>query len=259
LGQENQAAEHAVVVGGTRGAGRALVRLLDREGFRVSVVGRSCSEGDPRLPNTAFFPADVTKRGTLPEIFARMADINGPVQRLAFFQRFRGKGDAWEGEIAVGPTATRDVIEVALGVFAPEGDRSICVVTSNAARCVAVEQPVGYHVAKAGLVQLVRYFAAQLGPRGIRVNCVSPSALIKEESLAFYEGFVELKRLYSDISPLGRMGTAEELASVCRFFLGSASSFVTGQELVFDGGLSLPCHEGVARKIACLPHPASSS
>jgi len=159
--------------------------------------------------------------------------------------------------MAVGLTATKDVIEAALDAFVPKGDRSICVVASNAAHCVAVEQPVGYHVAKAGLVQLMRYFAAQLGPRGIRVNCVSPSALIKEESRIFYEGFAELKQLYADISPLGRMGTAEELAEVCRFFLGDASSFVTGQELVFDGGLSLPCHEGVARKIAGLPHPGA--
>ena len=258
MGQDSQMAEHAVVIGGSRGAGRALVRLLDREGFRVSVVGRSCSqERDPRLPNSVFFAADVTRREALSELFTHMTQQNGPVRRLAFFQRFRDADDTWTGEMATGPTATKDIIEASLDAFAAEGDRSICVVTSNAARCVAVEQPVGYHVAKAALVQLVRYFAAQLGPRGIRVNSVSPSALIKDESRDFYEGFVELKRLYADISPLGRMGTAEELASVCRFFLGEASSFVTGQELVFDGGLSLPCHEAIARKIADLPHPGA--
>ena len=108
-----------------------------------------------------------------------------------------------------------------------------------ASRFICSEQPVSYHIAKAALNQMVRYYAVALGPRGIRVNAVLPDTLIKDESRAFYEQNPQLRRVNESIIPLGRMGAAEDVANAVLFLCSPQSSFITGHELVVDGGMSL--------------------
>ena len=92
--------------------------------------------------------------------------------------------------------------------------------------------PPAYGAAKAGVVQFTRYAACHLAPRGIRVNSVSPGPFPRAEIRA-HAGFVaELAKRV----PLGRVGDAEELAGPIAFLLSRASSFVTGHDLVVDGG-----------------------
>ncbi len=166
-------------------------------------------------------------------------------------QRFRGAGDPWEGEIQTTLSATKTLIDELVADFHPEGG-AIVLVSSNASRFVARDQPLGYHVAKAGLNQMMRYYAAALGKKGIRVNAVSPCAVLKEESRRYYLENEKLHALYRRITPLGRMGTAEEVAHVIAFLCGPQSSFVTGQELNVDGGTSLLLHDSLARELTAL-------
>jgi 3-oxoacyl-[acyl-carrier protein] reductase len=81
---------------------------------------------------------------------------------------------------------------------------------------------------------------------------------LKAESREFYLRNKPLQRLYRQITPLGRMGTTEEIAGVIAFLCSPAASFVTGQDIAVDGGLSLLWQESVARKAAGLTHPGSS-
>src|SRR5262249_51795840 len=112
--------------------------------------------------------------------------------------------------------------------------------------------PVSYHVAKAGLEQMVRYFAVALGPKGIRVNTVAPGTIVKDESKAFYRDHPQLEQLYREIVPLGRMGTAADVAELIAFLLGEGASFLTSQTIVLDGGVSLRWHEALARDVSPL-------
>jgi NAD(P)-dependent dehydrogenase (short-subunit alcohol dehydrogenase family) len=89
-----------------------------------------------------------------------------------------------------------------------------------------------------------------LGQKGIRVNGVSPCTILKEESKDFYVNNEKLHNLYKQILPLGRMGNAEEVAQAIEMFLGSKASFITGQEIYVDGGLSLHLHDNLARMVA---------
>lgn len=95
--------------------------------------------------------------------------------------------------------------------------------------------PPHYGAAKAAVIQLTKYFASYLGPENILVNCVSPGAFpsadVQEEA-----GFVaELRRR----SPLGRIGRPQDLAGAFVFLSAAASDFVTGHNLVVDGGWTI--------------------
>ncbi len=243
---------HILIVGGTTGSGRALVRLF-AERCEVSLLGRHPSpEVEQHLPRVQFYPTDLADLEAVRATVARCIERSGPIAHLVFYQRYRGKGDSWEGELQVSLTATKTLVELCAEHFAADSHPSIVIVSSVASRLILAEQPVSYHAAKAAINHMMRYYAVTLGPKGIRVNAVSPDSVIKDESRKFYEENRPLRELYESITPLGRMGTAEDVAHVVEFLCSSRAAFVTGQEIVVDGGLSLVGQAAVARRVANL-------
>jgi NAD(P)-dependent dehydrogenase (short-subunit alcohol dehydrogenase family) len=108
--------------------------------------------------------------------------------------------------------------------------------SASAMQPVRGEAP--YAAAKAGVVALTRSAALEYGPK-IRVNCVSPGVIRTPLS----EGLFRLPGALDPVlaaTPLGRTGTAEEVADAVVFLLSDQARFVTGHDLVVDGGLSLP-------------------
>lgn len=240
---------HSLVVGGTRGIGREVVKRLAAEGQAVSVIGRRApAPGDLELPEVRHWTVDLSDgaalEGAVSELLSR-----GALSSLVLCQRWRGTGDAWAGELQTSLTATRSLLERMAGAFAPDGDRSVVLVSSIVSHLVASEQDSSYHVAKAGLNQLARYYAVKLGPSGVRVNSVSPSVFVKDESRDYYQQNQAIVDLFTRITPLRRMGTAAEIAAAVHFLCGPAASFVTGQDLVVDGGITLQAQPSLARSL----------
>jgi NAD(P)-dependent dehydrogenase (short-subunit alcohol dehydrogenase family) len=245
-------APHTLVIGGSRGIGRTVARCLEADGGQVSIVGRSRPSGADN-PRVRSWTADVCDADGLARVLEDVIRTAGSVNGLVLLQRYRGTGDDWAGEIATTLTASRQLIEWAgLHLEDRSGGKAVVVVSSIAGAFVASEQPVSYHMAKAALTQMVRYYAVALGPRHVRVNAISPGTIVKEESKAFYASQPELEQLYREIVPLGRMGTAEDLAGVAQFLLSDRASFLTGQNIVLDGGVSLRSHESLARSASPL-------
>ena len=230
---------HSLIVGGTRGLGRALVQLWSESGHTVSVIGRRPPESaDEKLPGVRFWTVDITDDTGLASVLREIIVENGLLASIIFFQRYRGKGDDWRGELETSLTSTKNIIEALSSQF--DGtENAIVIVTSVAGNLVAEEQGLGYHVAKAGLIQMVRYLAVMLGPKGIRVNSVSPGTILKEESRGLHLMDQGIRNMHENIIPLGRMGTSQEVAHTIEFLCSSKASFITGQDLVVDGGLSL--------------------
>ena len=242
------ARKHSIIVGGTKGVGRELALILAAEGHTVTAVGRA--PGDFPDPNILGFAGDVEAPDALLASLKEHIAKHGKLASLVFLQRYRGKGDTWTGELAVAMTATKTLVEGLASEFDAAGDRSICVVTSNASTFVARNQTLGYHTSKAALKQMARFYAVKLGQQGIRVNIVSPCTFVKPESAAYYSGQTALQEMYAKITPIGRMGTAREVAEAVAFLCGPKASFITGQELAVDGGLSLMLQDAMAREVA---------
>jgi NAD(P)-dependent dehydrogenase (short-subunit alcohol dehydrogenase family) len=244
--------QHAVVVGGTRGLGRIIVENFRTRGCSVSVVSRRKPAEFVDGPHLRHFVADLEKPDSLAGLSAQIRDAFGPISYLVLSQRFRGKGDPWAGEIQVGLTASRDLVEGFAPHFTDAGDRAIGVVSSAYAEFVGSSQPVGYHIVKSGLNAMVRYYAATLGRKGIRVNAIMPLTHLKPESRTFYENNQELMEVYRRLIPLGRLGTAEESANAMDFLCSERASFINGQSLFLDGGVSVVWQEDVAKTFAGL-------
>jgi NAD(P)-dependent dehydrogenase (short-subunit alcohol dehydrogenase family) len=240
---------HAVVVGGTRGLGLATVKVLARDGYRVSAIGRSIPAG-ALGEGVKFYAGDICDDTAVATALASLTADQGPIRYLVFAQRYRGGGDPWAGEMETTVNATRRVVEAAAAHFTADGDRAITAVGSVYGKFVGDGQPAGYHVAKAALEQLIRHYAFAWGPRGVRANVVTPCTYLKEETRGRLEGNRPLMDLFDKLVPLGRIGTADDTAEVIAFLSSAKAAYVTGQTITVDGGLSLVWPETPARRIA---------
>lgn len=244
---------HIIVIGGTKGSGRALVRLFLQKQCMVSLLGRQPSpEVKQQKERLFFYPVDLCDLPAVQSALEKCVEEHGKITHLVFYQRYRGKTDDWQGEFQVSLTATKAIIEHCAQNFDGAGENSIVVINSVANRLIHDEQPLSYHMAKAALIQMVRYYAVILGTKGIRVNSVSPATVVKEESSQSYAENKKLRELYDAITPLRRMGTSEDVANAVEFLCSQKASFITGQEILVDGGLSLVAQTSLSRRLAGL-------
>ncbi|HKZ81727.1 MAG TPA: SDR family oxidoreductase, partial [Pyrinomonadaceae bacterium] len=234
------------------GIGRALVEhLISGEGNCVSVLGRNPSL-DVKSPKLVQYAVDVSNREMLLSCLDQAVARCGKLACVVFLQRHRAGKDEFDMELAVALSATKNAIDhlVDRRGFSDDGQsNSIVLVSSIADRYVAPEQSLGYHLAKAGFSQLARYYALELGPLGIRVNSVSPCVVAKDEAREFYDKNEWLVDRYKKFIPLGRMGKPEDIVNAIMFLAGEQASYITGQNIVVDGGLTLRSHESLIRDL----------
>lgn len=231
---------HAIVVGGTRGLGRGLVDLWSEGTGTISVIGRKLpdTKAVPPRSGVQYYAADVTDAASIGPVIDQIASAAGTVTHLVFSQRFRGTGDSLDGELDVSLKGTHRFIEYMLANKHFARPAAIVVVSSVLGQFIAAEQPLGYHVTRAALDQLVRFYAVQLAAQGIRVNAVAPNLIEKEEGREYYRENPDLKQHYESVIPLGQMGTPRDVAYAIDFLCSERAAHITGQTLVVDGGLT---------------------
>jgi len=244
---------HALVLGGTRGLGREVVKFFSAAGHKISVIGRrEPPAADHDISGVKHWIADLGPDAKIDATLDAIVKAHGPINYLVFCQRYRGSEDPWKGEIDVSLTLTKAVMEAAQERFDPAGDKAVVMVSSVFGDFVGEGQAVSYHVGKAGMNQMMRYYAVNLGRKGIRVNAVTPITFLKEESKEFYLKNEPLHNLYKKIIPLGRMATSADSTQAIAFLCSPQSSFINGQNLYVDGGLSLVWPETLARSLTSL-------
>ena len=145
--------------------------------------------------------------------------------------------DADEVEELIGINMTGSILtaKAALADMIPEKRGNIIIMSSilgrRAGSCEAV-----YSASKAGLIGFGRSLAAEVGPSGIRVNVIAPGVIDTDMCANFNE---EAREMLCGETPLGRFGTAEEIANVAYFIAGDEASFITGQVIGADGGFKI--------------------
>ncbi len=246
----------AVVIGGASGIGWATAQTLAAEGADVIIADRNAEGAETRAaelgaPHSAA-AVDVTDEASVQALFERAGSVPSALQVVVNCAGFSGFGLI--GDQAV--EQFREVIDVCLtgafivikhaGAHLSDGGAIVSLASLNA-RQPAIGMSA-YCSAKAGLAMLTEVAALELGPRGIRVNAVSPGFVPTPltEPAAMIPGVVED---YVENTPLGRTGTPQDIADAVAFLCSPKSSWITGEVLDLNGGAHLKRYPNVYEHI----------
>ena len=237
----------ALVTGSSRGIGRAIAVELAREGWAVCVnylEHREAAEDLVRLLRAEDWEAiavraDVSDRDAV-EAMVRTAQAElGPIELLVNNAGISYQGlfqdtsnEIWDRTLAVNLTGARNAAQAVLPHMLSEKRGCIVNISSmwglRGASC-----EVTYACSKAAIIGLTRSLALELAPSGIRVNCVAPGCIETDMVRVLGE---ETRAMLVEETPLGRLGTPEDIAHAVAFFASEKASFLTGQVLTADGG-----------------------
>jgi len=223
------AGQVAIVTGGAHGIGRAIVQALAENGARVAVVDVDATGMERAV-------AQVAERLGRIDILVNNAGINTRGGRVPIHQYAR---DDWDRILNVDLTGVFVTSQAVIPAMLRGGGGRI-VNISSVAGLVPLRLQCAYVAAKAGVANLTRAMALELGPQGIRVNAVAPgSTLTRGTEALFYApdgAYTEKAASLLSHIPLGRPGRPEEIASAVLFLVAPEASYIHGTVLTVDGG-----------------------
>ncbi len=246
--------KHVVVTGAGTGIGRAIAARLGRDGAAVTLLARERSRleavAETIAGPTHVVTCDIRDRRRVERAVAEASARLGPVHALVASSGIGGanggdaKSDRFDEIVATNLNGTYYCCRAALTHLAPGPEtRSLVVVSSILAR-IAVPNYTGYSASKAGLLGLVRSFAAELGEDNIQVNAICPGWVDTDmawdglDAIAADTGGTR-EDAYRDAMtavPLGRMSQPEDIAGTVAWLLSPDARGVTGQALDQNGG-----------------------
>lgn len=240
---------NAVVTGVSRGIGRATAIALARAGANVAGVFFNDPAGADEVQaeieeagvESVVVEADMgdpeTSDRLVAEVTARWGGVDiwvNNAARLMVKPLVETSDDEWHGLLAANLHGYFYGSRAAARVMYGQGRGRIINVTS-ASDILYVSNLGAYATAKGGVLSLSKNLALEAAPHGVTVNCVAPGAIDTPLNATAWTD--DVRRVYAERIPLGRVGTEEEVASVIVFVASEAARYITGHELVVDGGL----------------------
>ena len=233
----------ALVAGGSRGIGRAIAIGLGQAGASVIAIGRTPTQAIDEVDRVSYRSIDITdqagfkglcsdisnKHGQI-DIYVHAAGISFPAMESS-----QAEADRFATTVNTNLVAPFQCVGSVTPYMKPSG--SVILISSINATLGFPANP-GYVAAKGGLTAMTRALAVDLGKRQIRVNSIAPGYVhTKMTELSYQDPDTHKERMRRTI--LGRWGEPEDLAGAAIFLASKASAYVTGQEILVDGGWSV--------------------
>jgi glucose 1-dehydrogenase len=255
---------NVLVTGGSSGIGQAIAVRFGREGANVAINYRGSREGAEETEETiragydacvssvrgcgvrvSLVQADVSSEPEVEAMIARATDELGPLDILINNAGIQTAADSHEATAEdfddVVRVNLRGAFLCARGVlrrWVEAGARGSIVNVSSVHEVIPKPRFVGYSVSKGGMRNLTRTLALEYAGRGIRVNAVGPGATLTDMHRSWADDPEKRAEVERHI-PMGRPGTAEEMAAAVAFLCSDEAAYITGQTLFVDGGLTL--------------------
>ena len=246
----------AIITGATSGIGRASVLRLARDGYSILAVGRDAQALIQTERAVAAqegvcvtLQADVTAQESPDRIVAAAVERFGGINALVNAAGIIGSGtveqttdEAWDRMMDINARAPFRLMRAAAPHLTAR--RGAVVNVSSVTGVRAFPGVLAYCVSKAAVDQLTRCAALELAAKGVRVNAVNPGVVVTnlhrrsgmgEEQ---YAAFLERSK---ETHPMGRAGSADEIAELIAFLVSDRSGWITGETISIDGGRHLTC------------------
>jgi len=252
-------AKVALVTGGAQGIGRSIAERFQSAGARVCIIDcdREASEtailemtqGNPNLP-VSFIAANLENADEIDSAVATFTRTYGRIDVLINnagieldlpFAEVTVAG--WDKLQAINLRAPFLLTQSLLPLFPASGGAVINISSIHSTH--AFPNAAAYACSKAGLLALTRNLALELSTRHIRVNAICPGYIdtrLWDHYLSQAPNAEELAAQTTALHPVGRRGTAWDVAQAALFLAGETSSFITGTQIVVDGGLTIRAH-----------------
>ena len=227
---------NVVITGGSRGIGAAAVRLFAQMGHRVTFLyekehdaARAVAEATGATP----ICCDVANSAAVREAFRQIPDVdilicNAGIVHYGLMSQM--PEDAWDRIFDVNVKGIYTCVNAAMPAFLKKHSGCIITVSSMWGQ-VGASCEAAYSATKGAVIALTKALAQELGPSGIRVNCVAPGVILTDMCASVSPETLEQLR---DETPVGRNGTAEDVAKAFAYL--AEAEFVTGQVLAVNGG-----------------------
>ncbi|BEP13882.1 SDR family oxidoreductase [Acidothermaceae bacterium B102] len=237
---------HIVVTGAGRGLGRAIAEVVAAAGATVTLVARTESQltqtknaieesgGSAQVRCT-----DLSKLDAVADLAREVSsrEVNGVVHAAGITHRADAREFPDEDLLRVLAVNLQApfVLSRELMKWRPAGTTSSHVFIGSLGSSIGIPRAVAYAASKAGILGVVRTLATEWATQGVRVNAISPGYFRTELTEDLLSKPSELARIEGRI-PMGRLGRPEELGGAAVYLLSDASSYMTGQQLIVDGG-----------------------
>ena len=233
-----------LITGGSRGIGAAMARLFSEKGWRVAFTYLNSEEKAldlSRETGALALRCDVKSEANTAAMAEQALKQFGHLDALIC-----NAGAAWTGLTEEMPLAEYDRLAETnqRGAFLCIREalphlrrtRGGILLISSMWGTVGASCETAYSGTKAALQCMARALAKEVGPSGVRVNCVAPGAVDTDMMAAYSQAD---KQALADETPLGRLCTPGDIAAAAEFLLGDGAAFITGQTLTVDGGFTL--------------------
>jgi NAD(P)-dependent dehydrogenase (short-subunit alcohol dehydrogenase family) len=241
----------ALITGAAQGLGHATALRLAADGFTVAVNDLA---DDGRLSNLAertgglAFVADISDPVAGPAMVRAVADRLGPVEVLvanaaamSMSPFLESKPDEWWRQIDVNLSGHFRIIQAVIPGMRALGDGRIVIISSGWG-VIGHPNATAYAASKAGLIALTKGLGRELGPQGILTNAIAPSFIDTEQLQVDADDagltLDEMRRVYSELIPVRRLASPDDIAAAVAFLAGPGSSAIVGQILQPNGGVT---------------------